>query len=112
MGGVFAHSPAPVRAEDDAVTRKTKRKKPAPALKNEQTSPNLFGIPLPDFLGGYEEFPSTAQVRYAPNGRPYINPSEDVDEDEVDFDTWTDLHPFKMFLLLWAPTFVYLIFYS
>jgi len=60
---------------------------------------------------GPDGFPSAAPVRYAPNGKPYINPSEDVDEDELVFDNWLDRHWLEAWIVALLPVGTFLTFW-
>jgi len=56
--------------------------------------------------------PAAAAVRAPdPVGKVPINPQDDVDDDELGFDTWTIRNPLAFFGVALLPTFIYLIFY-
>eukprot|EP00929_Paragymnodinium_shiwhaense_P055516 TRINITY_DN2780_c0_g1_i1.p1 TRINITY_DN2780_c0_g1~~TRINITY_DN2780_c0_g1_i1.p1 ORF type:complete len:191 (-),score=56.48 TRINITY_DN2780_c0_g1_i1:190-762(-) len=46
-----------------------------------------------------------------PTKRTFVNPSDELDEDEIPFEDWSAEHPVQLILTGLIPTFIYLTFY-
>eukprot|EP00929_Paragymnodinium_shiwhaense_P096376 TRINITY_DN5795_c0_g2_i1.p2 TRINITY_DN5795_c0_g2~~TRINITY_DN5795_c0_g2_i1.p2 ORF type:complete len:188 (-),score=44.83 TRINITY_DN5795_c0_g2_i1:193-756(-) len=46
-----------------------------------------------------------------PTVRTFVNPSDELDEDEIPFEDWSAEHPVQLILTGLIPTFIYLTFY-